>query len=324
MKRYYAAWILGLLLSATGASAAVLATVNGDEITSEEVNKVLMEGTQGRFDSLPADKQNELRQRIIEGMIAQELVYDDAKRTGVLESKEYKQELEALVSRLKIQLAAKVWEQEQFEAIKVDAKEVKAYFDANPEEFVDKEKIRARHILVKTAADAQAVIKSMKGLSGEKLKNEFIAQAKSKSTGPSAAKGGDLGYFPRGQMVPSFNDAVFAMKDVLGNGEHVGVYRKGELTVGSRFHTDKGCVEIFITDTGVGISKNDLAKIFDPFFTTRKDGKGTGLGLSISYGIVKMHDGSIEVESEIGKGTTFRIFLPLEARKEQGMRVVKL
>jgi len=213
MKRYYAAWILGLLLSATSASAVVLATVNGDEVTSEEVNKVLMEGTQGRFDSLPADKQNELRQRIIEGMIAQELVFDDAKRSGVLESKEYKQELEALVSRLKVQLAAKVWEQEQFEAIKVDAKEVKGYFDANPEEFVDKEKIRARHILVKTAAEAQAVIKSMKALSGEKLKNEFIAQAKSKSTGPSAAKGGDLGYFPRGQMVPSFNDAAFAMKE---------------------------------------------------------------------------------------------------------------
>ncbi|MBI2472728.1 MAG: PAS domain S-box protein [Planctomycetes bacterium] len=120
------------------------------------------------------------------------------------------------------------------------------------------------------------------------------------------------------------NNAVFAMKEALGNGEHVGVYRKGELTVGSRFHSDKGCVEIFITDTGVGISKNDLRKIFDPFFTTRKDGKGTGLGLSISYGIVKMHDGSIEVESEIGKGTTFRIFLPVEIKKEQGMRVVKL
>ncbi|MGA9045709.1 peptidylprolyl isomerase [Sulfuricurvum sp.] len=213
MKRYYAAWILGLLLSAQSASAVVLATVNGDEITSEEVNKVLMEGTQGRFDSLPADKQNELRQRIIEGMIAQELVYDDAKRTGVLDSKEYKQELEALVSRLKVQLAAKVWEQEQFEAIKVDAKEVKAYFDANPDEFIDKEKIRARHILVKSEAEAQAIIKSMKALSGDKLKNEFIAQAKSKSTGPSAAKGGDLGYFPRGQMVPSFNDAAFAMKE---------------------------------------------------------------------------------------------------------------
>ncbi len=213
MKRYYAAWILGLLLSATGASATVLATVNGDEVTSEEVNKVLMEGTQGRFDSLPADKQNELRQRIIEGMIAQELVFDDAKRTGVLESKAYKQELETLVNRLKVQLAAKVWEQQQFEAIKVDAKEVKAYFDANPDEFIDKEKIRARHILVKTESEAESVIKSMKGLSGDELKNEFIAQAKSKSTGPSAAKGGDLGYFPRGQMVPSFNDAAFAMKE---------------------------------------------------------------------------------------------------------------
>ena len=213
MKRYYTAWILGLLLSASSASAAVLATVNGDEITSDEVNKVLMEGTQGRFDSLPADKQNELRQRIIEGMIAQELVYDDAQKIGVLDSKEYKQELEALVNRLKVQLAAKVWEQQQFEAIKVDAKEVKAYFDTNPEEFVDKEKIHARHILVKTEAEAQSIIKSMKGLSGDKLRNEFIAQAKSKSTGPSAAKGGDLGYFPRGQMVPSFNDAAFAMKE---------------------------------------------------------------------------------------------------------------
>jgi len=213
MKRYYTAWILGLLLSANSASAAVLATVNGDEITSDEVNKVLMEGTQGRFDSLPADKQNELRQRIIEGMIAQELVYDDAQKIGVLDSKEYKQELEALVNRLKVQLAAKVWEQQQFEAIKVDAKEVKAYFDANPEEFVDKEKIHARHILVKTEGEAQSIIKSMKALSGDKLRNEFIAQAKSKSTGPSAAKGGDLGYFPRGQMVPSFNDAAFAMKE---------------------------------------------------------------------------------------------------------------
>ena len=120
------------------------------------------------------------------------------------------------------------------------------------------------------------------------------------------------------------NNAVFAMKESVGSAEHAGVYRKGELTVGSRFHLDKECIEIFISDTGVGISKNDLRKIFDPFFTTRKDGKGTGLGLSISYGIVKMHDGSIEVDSEIGKGTTFRIFLPLKAKKEQETCVVKI
>ena len=212
MKRYCAALTMSMMLIGQSVSAVVLVTVNGDEITSEEVNKVLLEGTQGRFESLPADKQNELRHRIIEGMIAQELVYDDALKTGVLDSKEYKQEYDTLMNRLKVQLAAKMWEQEQFEAIKVDLNEIKAYFDANPNEFIDKEKIHARHILVKSKGEAQSIIVMLKTLRGEKLKQEFMAQAKTKSIGPSAAKGGDLGYFPRGQMVPSFNDAAFGMK----------------------------------------------------------------------------------------------------------------
>jgi len=212
MKRYCAALTMSMMLIGQSVSAVVLVTVNGDEVTSEEVNKVLLEGTQGRFESLPADKQNELRHRIIEGMIAQELVYDDALKTGVLDSKEYKQEYDTLMNRLKVQLAAKMWEQEQFEAIKVDLNEIKAYFDANPNEFIDKEKIHARHILVKSKGEAQSIIVMLKTLHGEKLKQEFMAQAKTKSIGPSAAKGGDLGYFPRGQMVPSFNDAAFGMK----------------------------------------------------------------------------------------------------------------
>ena len=213
MRRQFTIWALGILLCASAVNAAVLATVNGGSITSDEVNRVLLEGTQGRFDSLPADKQNELRQRIIEGMVAQQLVFDDAKKAGILESKEFKSEYQKLSERMKTQLAAKVWEQQQFESIKVDAKEVKAYFDANADEFIDKEKVHARHILMKDREDAEAIIKSLKNLSGDKLKAEFIALAKSKSTGPSAAKGGDLGYFPRGQMVPSFNDAAFAMRE---------------------------------------------------------------------------------------------------------------
>jgi len=213
MRREFTIWTLGILLCASALNGSVLATVNGDPITSDEVNRVLLEGTQGRFDSLPADKQNELRQRIIEGMVAQQLVFEDAKRGGILDSKEFKSEYQILSERMKTQLAAKVWEQQQFEAIRVDPKEVKSYFDTNPDEFIDKEKVRARHILVKTEAEADVVIKSLKGFSGDKLKGEFINQAKSKSMGPSAAKGGDLGYFPRGQMVPSFNDAAFAMKE---------------------------------------------------------------------------------------------------------------
>jgi two-component system NtrC family sensor kinase len=67
-------------------------------------------------------------------------------------------------------------------------------------------------------------------------------------------------------------------------------------------------VEITIRDTGTGIPKDNIRDIFQPFFTTKEE--GTGLGLAISYGIVKEHDGIIEVESEVGQGTTFRIFLP--------------
>jgi two-component system NtrC family sensor kinase len=70
--------------------------------------------------------------------------------------------------------------------------------------------------------------------------------------------------------------------------------------------------EITIRDTGCGIPEQDLQKIFDPFFTTKGVGKGTGLGLSVSHGTIKAHGGSIEVESRVGQGSEFRIYLPLD------------
>jgi len=74
--------------------------------------------------------------------------------------------------------------------------------------------------------------------------------------------------------------------------------------------TGKSFVRIKFTDTGCGISSENIDKLFDPFFTTKEVGKGTGLGLSISYGIIKDHGGTINVESEEGRGTTFIIDLP--------------
>ncbi|OGL50692.1 MAG: hypothetical protein A3C43_09690 [Candidatus Schekmanbacteria bacterium RIFCSPHIGHO2_02_FULL_38_11] len=73
---------------------------------------------------------------------------------------------------------------------------------------------------------------------------------------------------------------------------------------------DASLVVVLISDTGAGISQENIKKIWEPFFTTKDTGKGTGLGLSVSYGIIKGFGGDIEVESKLGQGTTFKIVLP--------------
>jgi PAS domain S-box-containing protein len=75
-----------------------------------------------------------------------------------------------------------------------------------------------------------------------------------------------------------------------------------------------GRIEIVVTDSGAGISREHIKKIYDPFFTTKTAGKGTGLGLSVSYGIVQEHGGSISVESGVGRGTSFRLDFPLSRK----------
>ncbi|MCD4755240.1 MAG: HAMP domain-containing histidine kinase, partial [Deltaproteobacteria bacterium] len=73
-----------------------------------------------------------------------------------------------------------------------------------------------------------------------------------------------------------------------------------------------GYAEIKISDTGKGIPEENLSKIFDPFFTTKEVGKGTGLGLNVVYNIIEKHNGTIDAESMVGKGTTFTIRIPVQ------------
>ena len=105
------------------------------------------------------------------------------------------------------------------------------------------------------------------------------------------------------QMLEVFVNIIINAMDAMAKG--------GELGIETGLTEDAKAVEIRISDTGCGISKENLEKVFDPFFTTKEVGKGTGLGLAVTYGIIDGHNGSIDVESEVGKGTMFVIRLPL-------------
>jgi signal transduction histidine kinase len=94
------------------------------------------------------------------------------------------------------------------------------------------------------------------------------------------------------------------------------IEKNGVITIRTGSKGDEVWVEI--EDTGKGIPPDHINRIFDPFFTTKKIGEGTGLGLALSYGIVQKHNGHIEVKSEVGKGTTFRVCLPVRHVEKNG------
>ncbi len=91
----------------------------------------------------------------------------------------------------------------------------------------------------------------------------------------------------------------------------------GTLTIRTRFDAEQNAVVIDFSDTGLGISEENIGRIFDPFFTTKQTGKGTGLGLAVTYGIIKRHNGTITVKSSIGEGTTFTVVLPVAQSGKQ-------
>jgi two-component system NtrC family sensor kinase len=116
------------------------------------------------------------------------------------------------------------------------------------------------------------------------------------------------------------NQVKQVVMNMLVNAQHA-TEKGGSITIRSRRARERiapefdaepvEMVEIAVVDTGCGIAEKDLQRIFDPFFTSKEVGKGTGLGLSVSHGIVKAHGGTIRVESVLGKGSTFHVYLPV-------------
>ncbi len=90
---------------------------------------------------------------------------------------------------------------------------------------------------------------------------------------------------------------------------------RGKLTLRTRASSREDHFDVIIEDTGMGIPEDIRSRVFEPFFTTKAVGKGTGLGLSVVYGIVERHGGTIEIESELGQGTTFIVTLPVGQAK---------
>lgn len=237
------------LLAATVASAQTLVTVNGKAITAEEVDVALMNATQGQFSQLPPERQDAFRRGVLNQLIGKELIFEDAQKKGVLKTKKYKEEYAKLEERMKQDVAVQVWQEQLFESIKISDKDLKSYYNENKQEFNEPKKVHARHILVEAEDTAKSIIAQLKSLSGEKLKEKFIELAKSKSTGPSGPKGGDLGYFAEGQMVPAFNDKAFSMK-------------KGTITL-EPVKTQFGYHVIYLEDTKAPVARNfDEVKTF--------------------------------------------------------------
>ena len=123
----------------------------------------------------------------------------------------------------------------------------------------------------------------------------------------------EYGQLPDIECLPSELNQVFM--NLLVNAAHAIRADRGTITIRTGANDSQVWVEV--RDTGEGIAKENLGRIFDPFFTTKPVGKGTGLGLSLSYGIVKKHLGTIDVTSEPGVGTCFRVTLPIQHPAEE-------
>ncbi len=192
-----------LITSSSMAAEKVYAKVNGMDVTAGDIAMVIR-NPRINFDQLPAQTQ----QKIIAQAIDSKLLTQKAIKDGIEKTDTYKEALK----KVKNDLALEVWMKKQYKNATVSDKEAKEFYNKNKDKFKQPAQVKARHILVKTEKEAKEIISQLKGLKGKALEDKFIELAKSKSTGPSGANGGELGWFSAKRMVPEFSKAAFALK----------------------------------------------------------------------------------------------------------------
>lgn len=206
--------IVAAALAGMSLQAATVATVNGKKIDERDLVQVMQQITRGQYAQLPQASKDQVKKVAIEQAIGQILIRQTAHDSKIMQTSQYKYALAETLAKIEPQLAAEVWLKQEFNKVKVTPAEVKKFYNDNKDKFSAPKQVHARHILVKEDNKklAVSIINQLKGLKGKALQSKFEALAKKHSTGPSAPKGGDLGFFPKGAMVPAFDKAVFSMK----------------------------------------------------------------------------------------------------------------
>ncbi|WP_373028498.1 peptidylprolyl isomerase [Sulfurovum sp.] len=199
--------LLAVAVMATAVVASdILVTVNGKNITKQDAQAfVSASAPQANFMELAPAEKKMVTDRLVEKVLFTEL----AAQEGIDQKPEFKRNME----KIKDELLVNMWMKEQMDNAIVSESEAKAFYDKNTEKFMEKASMHARHILLANEKDTQDIIDMLKPLKGVALKEKFIELAKEKSTGPSAPNGGDLGTFTKGQMVPEFSKAVWALEN---------------------------------------------------------------------------------------------------------------
>lgn len=184
--------------------AKTFAIVDGTEITDKDIAMILRAMPGADYSKLPP----EVQQQVLNQAIEQRLLINKAKKDGVQKSKEFKDALEDA----KDELILGVWMKQELDKIKVGDSEAKDFYSKNPQFFAQPEQVKARHILLKTEAEAKKVITSLdKAPKGKLLETFKDLSTKHSIDEGVASSGGDLGWFGKEQMVPEFSDAAFKL-----------------------------------------------------------------------------------------------------------------